>query len=269
MDTLQPDDFILGIPTKITGGRIKVSPKFWPNIDTISVQNTGSVSPSKPFPAKIQTVKLGKATAIPTVIPGSKMVSPGKKVKLRLKELINGFYTASTPSIQNLSTISVPSSDLGAEVWAKIYHIRAKKATAEIVETIKEGLKTGHSIGAKLERGTATGITNDNRVNEIPIELNKPAIVSGNVSVKLTQIGGKLQGVVKKYGFLPLIRGQYSGKVVEGSTEAKINWPEKIGVPSVKLEYPADATMDATIEITRVGGEICERIVESHFQYLK
>ena len=262
MDTLQPDDFILGIPTKITGGRITVSSRFWSDVDTISVQNTGSVTPTKPFSAKIQQVKSGKATAIPTRIPGSDMASPGEELTLRLKELTDGVYTASTPSIPNLRTVSVPTSDLGAKVKVRIYHIRSRKATAEIVETIREGLKAGHCIGVKPKRGSAICTTNDKRVNSLPIQLNKPAIVGGKASVRLTQTSGKLKGVLEEYGFLPRIRERYAGNVSQGSTDARVSWPEEIDVPSVKLDYPAEATMGATIEITDTGGEVRGRIVE-------
>lgn len=264
MDTLQPDDFILGIPTKITGGRITVSSKFWPDVDTISVQSTDKASVSKSFPVKVQSVKLGRATAIPTVLSGSKRANPGKKIKIQLKEQVDGVYTAHTPSIQNINTVFVPTSELGAQVQAKIYHIRSGKAIAEVVETIKEGLKVGECIGAKLEKGSATCVSSDNRINDLPIELNKPAIVGGKGSVRLTQITKKLQGVVEEYPFLPRIREKYSGKVFQGSTEAKIDWPEKADVPSVELEYPADATMNASIEIIGIGNNIQGRVLKYH-----
>ena len=115
---------------------------------------------------------------------------------------------------------------------------------------------------AKVTRGsTEAEVDWPQRIGVPSIDLDKPALVSGGASVILTKVGEKIKGKITEYSFIPKVREEYTARVTEGSTEAGIDWPQKIGVPQVKLGHPAEATMDATVEITDVGSEICGRII--------
>lgn len=252
MDTVYQGDLVIVEAKEISGQRILASTEYWEGIDELSVENSKTVTFTKPWQAKVTSVSFGRATAVPSKTTNKHGISAGDEIELQLTTLSDGHPTSTDPSL-GMHQLIAPEATLGDTVSAIVYQIHDGTAYLALKEIIEEGLSIGDRVAVEVHRLEEIGFLDLNGFDRLPVALEDPVLIGGHAIVELTNVDDSLAGRIVDLDFVPKSGDLYKMVVKRDSAKALTNWEEVRGIDTVALSHESIASDEAIIRIVEVG----------------